>query len=170
MSRWRLRYESLPKVLRRGRRAGFCRRRLKAGAAQRATRLGVRCGLHGHRGRPRGLQPWPCGRSRRSFRACGRRASFLNIHVHLTHATSQKLPRTVAHHMREHGEIRPFWWTCSEVFGPLHHFPSTRARLIKWRRPSRVPPRTPRRRPRAVCGRHAPASQRPTTISLIPSI
>ena len=62
-----------------GRRARFCRRQLKAGAAERATRLAVRRGFHGHRGRPRGLQSWPGG---------GRRASFLNIHVHMTHATS----------------------------------------------------------------------------------
>ena len=44
MSRWRLRYERLPKVLPkscvavREHGAGFCRQRLKAGAAQRAAR------------------------------------------------------------------------------------------------------------------------------------
>ena len=41
------------------RRAGFCRRRLIAGAPQRATRLAVSQGFHNHRGRPRGLQSWP---------------------------------------------------------------------------------------------------------------
>ena len=39
-----------------------------------------RCILH---------QPWPCGRSRRPCRASGRRASFLNVHVHTTHTTSR---------------------------------------------------------------------------------
>ena len=69
------------------RRAGFCRRRLIAGAPQRATRLGVRRGFHAHRGRPRGLQSWPGGGSRRAWPACGRRSRFLNIHVPMTHAT-----------------------------------------------------------------------------------
>mgnify|MGYP006144665197 CR=1 FL=1 len=39
----------------RRRRAEFRCRHLKAGAAERATRLAVRHGFHGHRGRPRGL-------------------------------------------------------------------------------------------------------------------
>ena len=49
--------------------------------ALRQERLDVRvqCIVH---------QPWPCGRLRRPCRASGRRASFLNVHVHMTHATS----------------------------------------------------------------------------------
>ena len=79
-------------VMRSGRRARFSRRRLTAGAAQRATRLAVRRGLQGHRGRPSGLQSWPCGRSRRPRRACGGRAIFLNNHVpmRMTRATSRR--------------------------------------------------------------------------------
>ena len=88
MSRWPQRSWWIPSACRRRRRAEFCRRRLKAGAAERATRLAVRRGFQGHRGRPRGLQSWPGGGWRRPWRACGRRASFLNIHVPMTHATS----------------------------------------------------------------------------------
>ena len=81
MSRWPQRSWWRPSPCRRRRRAEFCCRRLKAGAAERATRLAVRRGFHGHRGRPRGLQSWPGSGSRRPRPACGRRASFLNIHV-----------------------------------------------------------------------------------------
>ena len=35
-----------------------------------------------------GLQSWPGGGSRRAWPACGRRASFLNYHVQMTHETS----------------------------------------------------------------------------------
>ena len=45
----------------------------------------------GHRCRPWGHQAWPGGGWRRPWRACGRRASFLNYHVHTTHATRQAL-------------------------------------------------------------------------------
>ena len=63
---------------RRCRAARFCRRRLTSGPAARATAVPGGCGLHGHRGRPRGLQPWPGGGCRRAWRACGgRRASEL---------------------------------------------------------------------------------------------
>ena len=37
----------------------------------------LRRGFHGHRGRPRGLQHWPGGRSRHAWRTCGRRARAL---------------------------------------------------------------------------------------------
>ena len=72
-----------------GRRARFCRRRLTAGAAERATRIAVRRGFQGHRGRPRGFQSWPGGGCRCVWRACGRQTSFLNIHDRMTHATSR---------------------------------------------------------------------------------
>ena len=78
-----------PSACRRRRRARFCRRRLTAGAAERATRLAVRRGFHSHRSRPRGLQSWPGGGSRRPWPACGRHTSFLNVHVQMTHATSR---------------------------------------------------------------------------------
>ena len=45
--------------------------------------------MQGHRGRPWGHQPWPGGGWRRPRPACGRRASFLNIHVPYAHTTSQ---------------------------------------------------------------------------------
>ena len=73
---------------RRRRRARFCRRQLTSGPAPRATAVPGGCGLHDHRGRPRGLQPWPGGGCRRAWRAFGGRATFLNIHVPMTHATS----------------------------------------------------------------------------------
>ena len=52
----------------------------------------MRRGFHGpaHRGRPRGLQSWPGGGSRRPWPACGRQTSFLNVHEHMTHATSRR--------------------------------------------------------------------------------
>ena len=65
------------------------------GAAERARpRAAARCapcgGFHGHRGRPsRPFQSWPGGGSRRPWPACGRQTSFLNVHVHMTHATSR---------------------------------------------------------------------------------
>ena len=89
MSRWPQRSWWRPSACCRRRRAEFCCRRLKAGAAERATRLAVRRGFHGHRGRPRGLQSWPGGGSRRPWPACGRQTSFLNVHDRMTHATRQ---------------------------------------------------------------------------------
>ena len=57
--------------------------------AQRATKLvAQRRGLQGHPGRPWGHQPWRGVGWRRPRPACGRRASFLHIHVSYTHAAS----------------------------------------------------------------------------------
>ena len=89
MSRWPQRSWRRPSACRRRRRAEFCCRRLTTDAAQRATRLAVRRYFQGHRGRPRGLQPWPGSGSRRPWPACGTRASFFNYHVHTTHSTSR---------------------------------------------------------------------------------
>ena len=57
--------------------------------AQCTTELARRRGLQGHRGQPWGHQPWPGGGWRRPLPACGRRASFLNIHVTILYTQAQ---------------------------------------------------------------------------------